>query len=93
MANNGRRKARYWILTIPAHLFVPYLPPGVDFIKGQMEVGGNTGYKHWQIIAYVKSQVRMSQLVELFGKETHCEPSKSAAVEDYVCKVRINHNI
>jgi len=39
----------YWLLTIPHHAFVPYLPPGVAYIRGQLERGENTGYLHWQL--------------------------------------------
>jgi len=32
-------QARYWLLTIPHAQFVPYLPPGVTYIRGQLERG------------------------------------------------------
>jgi len=32
-------QARYWLLTIPHAEFVPYLPPGTTYIKGQLELG------------------------------------------------------
>jgi len=33
----------YWLLTIPHHPLSPYLPPGVAYIRGQLE----RGEKHW----------------------------------------------
>ena len=35
-------QALYWLLTIPREDFKPYLPPGVEFIKGQLEKGAGT---------------------------------------------------
>lgn len=36
-------QARYWLLTIPHADFLPYLPPNVAYIRGQLERGsGNT---------------------------------------------------
>jgi hypothetical protein len=32
-------QASFWILTIPHKDFLPYLPPGIKFIKGQLEKG------------------------------------------------------
>lgn len=29
----------FWILTIPQHAFTPFQPPGVEYIKGQLERG------------------------------------------------------
>lgn len=32
-------QARYWLLTIPHADFLPYLPPNVAYIRGQLELG------------------------------------------------------
>lgn len=49
-----RRQGRIWIITIPRQRWDPPtdLPESIAYIKGQREVGANTGYEHWQIIAY-----------------------------------------
>lgn len=33
------QQARYWLLTIPHADFLPYLPPDVAYIRGQLELG------------------------------------------------------
>jgi len=40
------QQARYWLLTIPQYAFTPYLPPGVQYIKGQLEEG-QSGLGSW----------------------------------------------
>lgn len=78
---------RWWMLTIPQHLFMPYLPPGVCYLAGQLEVGSSgTQYLHWQLVGNFKSGVRMSFVKKLFGKETHAEPTRSEAAREYVAK-------
>lgn len=79
-------QARYWLLTIPHHLFVPYLPPGVRYIRGQLESGDTTGYLHWQLVAYFTDKIRLTGVKQLFGEGIHAEPSQSNAVEEYVWK-------
>lgn len=78
-------KAKYWILTIPYADFVPYQPPDIQFIRGQLE-RGDSGYLHWQLsIAFVR-QVRLSAVKKLFGDTAHAEPTRSDAANDYVFK-------
>lgn len=77
-------QARYWILTIPHQSFLPYLPPSVNFIKGQLELGA-AGFLHWQVIAGFKAKVRLRAVRTIFG-DSHAEPTKSEAAEDYVWK-------
>lgn len=77
-------QARYWILTIPEDAFTPYLPVDFAYIRGQLEIGEG-GFRHWQIIAYSKSQVSRSVVRLTFGPY-HCEPTKSKAAENYVWK-------
>lgn len=75
----------YWILTIPAHCFVPYLPPDVIWIKGQLEKGSETGYLHWQIVCAFKKKVTLKAVRNTFGPY-NSEPSRSAAANEYVHK-------
>lgn len=75
----------YWLLTIPQHEFTPYLPPGVSFIKGQLEQGNGTGFIHWQVLAVFKRSVRLRAVRTVFGP-VHAELSRSAAADAYVWK-------
>ena len=76
-----------WLLTIPGHKFMPYLPPTVRYIKGQLETGEG-GFVHWQIVAYFERSVRLGAVKNLFG-DIHAELTRSAAADDYVWKVRL----
>lgn len=44
--------ARYWMATIPVADFNSNieLPAGVAYIRGQQEIGEETGYHHWQLL-------------------------------------------
>jgi len=75
---------RYWILTIPHHAFVPFLPAGVAHIKGQLE-RGDGGFLHWQLIAAWPKNVRLSAVTAVFGPY-HAELTRSAAADTYVWK-------
>lgn len=50
MSNN------WFILTIPHADFLPYLPPGFDFIRGQLEEGEG-GFVHWQVVIHSYKKV------------------------------------
>jgi len=80
------QKAKYWIATIPHHLFTPYLPNGIAFILGQLESGEQGGYLHWQLFFICKQQQRLSALKKIFGDGCHFEPTRSDAVEAYCQK-------
>lgn len=79
-------KARYWLLTIPQHGYTPYRPPGVCYIRGQLERGATTGYEHWQLLAVYTQQIRLRRVTKDFGESIHAEPSRSSAADDYVWK-------
>lgn len=94
-------KAKYWLLTIRHQDFLPYLPPGLNYIKGQLERGegsrseehgsmvestvSDQGYLHWQVLAVFAKQVRLQSVRAVFG-DAHAEPTKSEAANDYVWK-------
>lgn len=83
---------RYFLLTLPHHEFTPYLPSGVQYIKGQLEIGNNTNYLHWQLVAYFKSKKTYNQVKAIFGETCHVEKSNSDKVEAYVWKeVTVTH--
>lgn len=79
-------QARFWLLTIPHADFVPYQPPNVDYIRGQLERGNDTGYLHWQILVHFARKIRLRGVKSTFGDTTHAEPSRSDAARDYVWK-------
>lgn len=86
------QQARYFLLTIPCHDFLPYLPVGVSYIKGQLEQGSG-GYVHWQILVAFPKKVTCAKVKEIFGQSTHVEITRSEAANDYVWKEdsRIGH--
>lgn len=78
---------RYWLLTIPAADWEPTeLPQGCIYAKGQKEIGANTNYEHWQVLAIFKRGVRLAAVKRAFGQRCHAEPSRSVAAETYVWK-------
>lgn len=79
-------QARFWLLTIPHADFVPYQPPTVDYIRGQLERGNDTGYLHWQICVHFSRKLRLRGVKSIFGDTAHAEPSRSDAARDYVWK-------
>lgn len=83
---NSNGTFRYWSLTIPHEDFVPYLPPGVKWIRGQLESGGTTGYLHWQLCLALDRSQRRTWLSKCFGSRAHVEPSRSEAIDAYVWK-------
>lgn len=88
-----RRQGIYWILTVPHHCFTPFLPVGVAWIRGQLELGaGSTplaeladGFLHWQFIVGFRTKQSLRAVVSIFGPY-HAELTRSAAAEDYVWK-------
>lgn len=80
----ARRQGTHWLATIPHNGFTPWLPPGVSYIKGQLEEGEG-GFLHWQVVVYFSGKKSLRQCRELFGP-FHFEITRSAAAEDYVWK-------
>lgn len=78
-------QARYWILTIPHADYLPYKPPTVAYIKGQLELGRG-GFLHWQILVLFSTKQRLRGIKSIFGTSAHCEPTRSEAAEEYVWK-------
>lgn len=77
-------QGRYWLLTIPGHQFMPYLPPGVSYLKGQLELGAG-GFLHWQLLVLFSRSVRLAKVRDTFGP-FHAELSRSDAADTYVWK-------
>lgn len=81
------QQARFWLLTIPHADYLPYLPPTVDYIRGQLERGaGLNQYLHWQICVHFARKIRLRGVKSIFGDTCHAEPSRSEAARDYVWK-------
>lgn len=79
-------QARYWLLTIPHEDFTPYLPDDITYIRGQLELGSDTGYLHWQLLAIFRKKARLRSVKRVFGERCHAEPSRSEAADEYVWK-------
>lgn len=79
-------QGRYWLLTIPQHDFIPYLPTGVAYLTGQLERGTGTGYLHWQLLCAFSKHVRLAAVKKCFGDSCHAELSRSDAADSYVSK-------
>lgn len=77
-------QAKFWILTIPQHEFIPHLPKPCCWIKGQLEQGAG-GFVHWQVCVCFTKKVRLGSVRDLFGT-AHAEPTRSAAAMEYVHK-------
>lgn len=83
-----RMQGIYWLLTIPedAYTRTDALPKQVAWIRGQLEVGENTSYRHWQLMVGMRRKCRLAAIKKLFGERCHAELSRSAAADNYVCK-------
>lgn len=80
------QQGKFWLLTIPHHLFLPFLPADACYIRGQLESGSTTGYLHWQVLVAFKKRVTLSVVKRVFGDGIHAEYAKSQAARDYVWK-------
>ena len=86
MDNESQRQGIFWLLTVPHRCFTPYLPPGVSWIRGQLEVGSESGYLHWQVCLAFKKKARRRAVKRIFGDEAFAELTKSEKAADYVWK-------
>lgn len=83
-----RRQGVYWLCTIPEAAFAPtnVWPQSVQYIRGQLEVGSNTAYRHWQLMVILSRKGSLRTMQEIFGETGHYELSRSEAATDYVWK-------
>lgn len=96
MVDGGNRNgtyskpARWWIGTIPYSseygLSGRLGDPVIRYAVGQREVGGESGYEHWQVCVNFTRPVRLSAVVKIFGSGTHWEPTRSEAALSYCVK-------
>lgn len=61
------------------------LPDGASYMAGQLEVGGTTGYRHWQAVLYFRNRASLRRIKALFPR-AHAEVTRSSAARDYVWK-------
>lgn len=82
------RQHKFWILTIKQSSWtVPAeLPEGVSFLKGQLERGVESGYTHFQLVVAFTKAVSLQACKRTFSNDAYCEPSRSAAANEYVHK-------
>lgn len=78
-------QARYFLLTIPHRDFLPYLPPGISWIRGQLELGQG-GFLHWQVCLSLPAKKTCAWIKSQFGQSCHVEITRSQAAEEYVWK-------
>lgn len=88
-----RRQGIFWLLTIKADGYTgkitlppTSLPEGIAWILGQQEIGGNTGYRHWQIFVAFSTKQAVAGVRKLFGQSVHAELSRSEAAASYCLK-------
>jgi len=90
-SNNLRRQGCYWLLTIAKGQWTPHLPEICSYIKGQAEIGEETAYEHWQVLAITKRKVSLTAIKRGIGtldngRSIHGELSYSKASSEYVWK-------
>lgn len=78
----------YWLLTIPFDDWQrpDTLDDAVAYLRGQAETGGETGYRHWQLLVVFRRTTRLAAVKRIFGERAHCELSRSRAADTYVWK-------
>lgn len=82
-----RRQGRYWLLTIPRGDWTPDLPAICSYVKGQAEIGQETSYEHWQVLAVTKKKCSLTAIKNGFNIERlHGELTRSDAANEYVWK-------
>jgi len=77
---------RYWMVRINRDKWEPTLPDNCAYIRGQAEIGHETGYEHWQLLVVFRASTRLRMCKSTFCPQAHCELSRSAAADEYVWK-------
>lgn len=87
--NKKSPQGQYWMCVIPKDEWKPWdtLPRELLFAKGQLEVGGTTGYEHWQFVVGFRRKLRLNGVKQYFGiTGMRCELTKSRAANEYCLK-------
>lgn len=74
--------------TIPEASFSPDGPwqQSVLWVRGQVEIGDLTGYRHWQLLAAFPRKQSLAGVRRVFGADGHYELTRSGAADAYVWK-------
>jgi len=82
-----RRQGTYWLGTLgESSGWVPCLPDGITYLKGQLELGEG-GFRHYQLFFLVRPKASLAQVTELWAPFIgHWELTRSEAAEQYVWK-------
>lgn len=82
----SRVQGTYWLGTLPDATWVPALPDGVCYIRGQLEKGEG-GLEHYQVFFITRPKASLAQVRRLWSPFVgHWELTRSKAAEDYVWK-------
>lgn len=75
------------MFVIPEDSFSPDdVPEGIQYIKGQLETGHETGYRHWQLIIVFKKKQSLESAKRILGGDWHGELTRSKAADEYCWK-------
>lgn len=76
----------WWIGTISFEEFLLPSPREkfLVYVRGQLEIGANTGYRHYQVIICLSTKQRLSFITKRFCG--YWEPTRSKAAREYVWK-------
>lgn len=82
MAPDRNPQSRYWLCTLSADrtVFMPRLPEGATYIRGQLELGEG-GFLHWQFVVYFEGKIRFNALRALLPPTTHLTKVTREGVE------------
>lgn len=79
------QQGKYWLATLPHHAFTPWLAPEVQWVRGQLEIGSENGFLHWQVLFCFTTKKTLHYCREKFGPY-HFEFARSTAAAEYVWK-------
>jgi len=91
MAEKNGKPARIWIATTPrqscelAYFEQFFSKEQCKYVRGQLE-RGESGFEHWQWIAWFSKPIRLSGCRKAGPDGTHWEPTRSSAAVAYVWK-------
>ena len=77
----------YWIGTLPEDAYVPSAPLPIDcsYLRGQLEEGHGTAYRHWQVFLVLSTKKTLGWVLKSFPGG-HWELTRSKAADAYVWK-------
>lgn len=82
----SRRQGIFWLLTIPENEYTPKHEESCQWLKGQLEEGKESGYRHWQFVCAFKRKQSLAAVKKVFGSKCHAELTRSERANDYCSK-------